>query len=142
LRLQALLELIFCVPMDVKLRILTIFQIVLDLTRVIPILEVIAFPLISEQTRRDFTMILAHSEAARSGGDKMIDSGFRDVTGRVKHLLAASPIADLRHIKVVQQGDQVLLQGRVRSFYAKQMAQETVRRAINGMHLVNAVSVD
>ena len=87
-------------------------------------------------------MKLAHSEDARSGGDTMIDSGFRDVTGRVKHLLAASPIADLRHLKVVQQGDQVLLQGRVRSFYAKQMAQETVRRAINGMHLVNAVSVD
>ncbi len=129
-------------PVDVKLRILTIFQIVLDLTRVIPILEVIAFQLIGEHARHDFMMKLAHSEAARSGGDKMIDSGFRDVTGRVKHLLAASPIADLRHIKVVQQGDQVLLQGRVRSFYAKQMAQETVRRAINGMHLVNAVSVD
>jgi osmotically-inducible protein OsmY len=87
-------------------------------------------------------MKLAHYECASSGEDMMIDSGFRDVTGRVKHLLAASPIADLRHIKVVQQGDQVLLQGRVRSFYAKQMAQETVRRAINGMHLVNAVCVD
>lgn len=72
----------------------------------------------------------------------MIDSGFRDVTGRVKHLLAASPIADLRHLKVVQQGDQVLLQGRVRTFYAKQMAQETVRRAIHGLQLVNSVSVD
>jgi osmotically-inducible protein OsmY len=72
----------------------------------------------------------------------MIDSGFRDVTGRVRHLLASSPIADLRRLKVVQQGDQVLLQGRVKSFYAKQMAQETVRRAIHGMHLVNAVCVD
>ncbi len=87
-------------------------------------------------------MKLAHSKVLVQEGDTMIDSGFRDVTGRVKHLLAASPIADLRHLKVVQQGDQVLLQGRVRTFYAKQMAQETVRRAINGMHLVNAVSVD
>lgn len=72
----------------------------------------------------------------------MIDSGFRDVAGRVRLLLASSPIADLRRLKVVQQGDQVLLQGHVRSFYAKQMAQETIRRAIHGMQLVNAVSVD
>jgi osmotically-inducible protein OsmY len=72
----------------------------------------------------------------------MIDSGFRDVTGHVRHLLASSPIADLRRLKVIQQGDQVLLQGHVRSFYAKQMAQETVRRALHGMQIVNSVSVD
>lgn len=72
----------------------------------------------------------------------MIDSGFRDVTGRVRHLLATSPIADLRHLKVEQQGDQVFIQGRVKTFYAKQMAQETIRRVIHGLHIVNAVSVD
>lgn len=72
----------------------------------------------------------------------MIDSGFRDVTGRIQHLLAESPIADIRRIRVERQGDQVFLQGRVRSFYAKQMAQETIRRAAGDLQIVNSVSVD
>ncbi len=72
----------------------------------------------------------------------MIDSGFRDVTGRIQHLLAESPIAEVRRIRVERQGDQVFLQGRVRSFYAKQMAQETIRRAAGDLQIVNSVSVD
>jgi osmotically-inducible protein OsmY len=75
-------------------------------------------------------------------GPKMIDSGFRDVTGRLKVLLAESPLADVRRIRVEQNGDHILLQGRVKSFYAKQMAQETVRRASQGYHIVNSVNVD
>lgn len=72
----------------------------------------------------------------------MIDSGFRDVTGRIRHLLAESPIAEVRRVRVEQQGDQVFLQGRVRSFYVKQMAQETVRRAVGKLRIVNSVSVE
>ena len=72
----------------------------------------------------------------------MIDSGFRDVTGRIQHLLAESPIADLRRIRVEQEGNRVLLQGRVRTFYAKQMAQETARRATQDLRIVNSVNVD
>ena len=72
----------------------------------------------------------------------MIDSGFRDLTGRMKLLLSESPIAEVRRIRVEQDGDRVLLQGRVRTFYAKQMAQETVRRASGELHIVNSVSVD
>lgn len=72
----------------------------------------------------------------------MIDSGYRDLTGRIKHLLAESPIADIRRIRVEQDGDRLLLHGRVRTFYAKQMAQETVRRANSGLHIVNSVNVD
>ena len=72
----------------------------------------------------------------------MIDSGYRDITGRIRHLLAESPIAEVRRIRVEQQGDQVFLQGRVRSFYAKQMAQETIRRATGNLQIVNSVSVD
>jgi osmotically-inducible protein OsmY len=75
-------------------------------------------------------------------GLTMIDSGFRDMTGRIRLLLAESPIAEVRRIQVEQDGDRVLLQGRVRTFYAKQMAQETVRRAKCGLHIVNSVSVD
>lgn len=75
-------------------------------------------------------------------GPIMIDSGYRDITGRIRHLLSASPIAELRRIRVQQEGDRVLLMGQVRSFYLKQMAQETVRRAGTGIHIVNSVSVD
>ncbi len=59
----------------------------------------------------------------------MIDAGIRDVTGRLRTLLMESPIADLRKLRVQQDGDRVLLVGRVKSFYAKQMAQETIRGA-------------
>lgn len=72
----------------------------------------------------------------------MIDAGIRDVTGRLRTLLSESPIADLRYLRVQQDGDRVLLIGRVRSFYAKQMAQETIRGAARGLHIVNEVKVD
>lgn len=72
----------------------------------------------------------------------MIDSVFRDVTSRIQHLLVESPIADLRRVQVEQLGDQLVLHGRVRTFYAKQMAQETVRRAATDLRIVNSVSVE
>ncbi len=72
----------------------------------------------------------------------MIDTGICDITGRIKLLLANSPIAEVRRIRVEQDGNRVLLQGRVRTFYAKQMAQETARRANCGLHIVNSVHVD
>lgn len=72
----------------------------------------------------------------------MIDSGFRDITGRIRHLLAESPISDVRRVDVEQVGDRVLLSGRVRTFYAKQMAQETVRSAVGKLQIVNSVNVD
>ena len=72
----------------------------------------------------------------------MIDSALCDFTGRIKSLLLTSPIAEVRRIRVVQDGDRVLLQGRVRTFYAKQMAQETARRANCGLYIVNSVSVE
>lgn len=72
----------------------------------------------------------------------MIDTTFRDVTGRIKVLLSESPIAEVRRIRVEQDGDRLFLQGRVGSFYAKQMAQETIRSASRGLHIINSVSVD
>lgn len=72
----------------------------------------------------------------------MIDSALRDSTGRIKLLLSESPMAEVRRIRVEQDGDRVLLQGRVATFYAKQMVQETARRANCGLHIINSVSVD
>ncbi|MEM7475033.1 MAG: BON domain-containing protein [Planctomycetota bacterium] len=78
----------------------------------------------------------------------MIDSGVRDtagekdIAGRARNLLSESPIAEVRHVRVEQKGDKILLQGRVRTFYAKQMAQETVRPALGDLLLVNSVNVE
>lgn len=72
----------------------------------------------------------------------MIDSGIRDITGRLRVLLAESPIAEIRRLRVQQDGDRVHLAGNVRTFYAKQMAQETIRGASRGLHIVNDVKVD
>lgn len=72
----------------------------------------------------------------------MIDSGIRDITGRLRVLLSESPISEIRHLRVHQDGDRVMLAGRVRTFYAKQMAQETIRGAVRGLHIVNEVKVD
>ena len=75
-------------------------------------------------------------------GQTMIDSGFRDVTGRIRTLLSESPMAEIRQLRVEQDGDRIKLEGNVRSFYAKQMAQETIRGATRGLHIVNSVCVD
>lgn len=72
----------------------------------------------------------------------MINSAVLDITGRIKRLLSESPLADVRRIHVEQDGDRVFLQGRVKTFYAKQMAQETIRSAASGMYIVNSVRVD
>ncbi len=72
----------------------------------------------------------------------MIDSAVCDVTTRIELLLAESPLAEIRSVRVQQEGDRVFLQGRVRSFYAKQMAQETIRIAAIGLHIVNTLDVD
>jgi len=72
----------------------------------------------------------------------MINSAMLDITGRIKRLLSESPMADVRRVHVEQDGDRVFLQGRVKTFYAKQMAQETIRSAASGMHIVNSVRVD
>ena len=85
---------------------------------------------------------LTVSNLSQRTGDQMIDSGFRDITGRIRHLLAESPISDVRRVDVEQVGDRVLLSGRVRTFYAKQMAQETVRSAVGKLQIVNSVNVD
>lgn len=72
----------------------------------------------------------------------MIQAGVCDATVRIRKLLLQSPIAEVRRLRVEQDGDQVTLQGRVRTFYAKQMAQETIRCATRGLQIVNSVSVD
>jgi osmotically-inducible protein OsmY len=72
----------------------------------------------------------------------MIDSGFQDVLGQATKMLNDSPFAALRDLRVEQEGELVLLRGRVDSFFLKQLAQETVRSATRGIEMINEVLVD
>jgi hypothetical protein len=65
-----------------------------------------------------------------------------DVATQAKAALATSRIFDLRCLDVEQDGDSVVLRGRVDSFYHKQLAQELVRVAVDGTEVVNAISVE
>jgi hypothetical protein len=55
--------------------------------------------------------------------------------------LAASPIFALRELDVDVVGERLLLSGRVHCFYHKQLAQEIVRNAVEGVRVINAISV-
>lgn len=65
-----------------------------------------------------------------------------DVCVRAKNALSQSPIYVLREIRVGQDGDALLLQGRVDTFYHKQLAQEVVRMVADGMRVENELVVD
>jgi BON domain len=64
-----------------------------------------------------------------------------DAAVLAKAALAKSRIFDLRCLDVEQDGDSVVLRGRVDSYYHKQLAQELVRIALDGQGVVNAICV-
>ncbi len=72
----------------------------------------------------------------------MIDSGFQDVLGQARKMLDDSPFAEIRSLRVEQDGELVLLRGRVGTFFMKQLAQETVRIATRGVEVQNNVLVN
>lgn len=72
----------------------------------------------------------------------MIDAGSSHVITKVRKVLSESPIWELRQLEVEQKGETVYLQGRVRSFYHKQLAQEVILRATRELPLINEVHVE
>jgi osmotically-inducible protein OsmY len=60
---------------------------------------------------------------------------------RAKQALLASSIFVLRELQVEREGSNLVLSGKVDSFYHKQMAQEIVRAVARGVNLVNQVDV-
>lgn len=72
----------------------------------------------------------------------MIDIVESKVPNQAKNLLEQSSITELRELVVEEEGERLLISGRVRSFYHKQLAQETVRQVALGLHVVNRVDVD
>lgn len=56
-------------------------------------------------------------------------------------ILAASPIPQLRGLIVTTTDREVIIRGKVPTYYLKQLAQEAVRGAVGGRRLVNQVVV-
>jgi osmotically-inducible protein OsmY len=71
----------------------------------------------------------------------MMEITQQDVAEAVSAVLASSSVRELRELRVDGSANTLQLSGRVRSFYHKQLAQETVRRVASGMQLVNHVRV-
>lgn len=65
----------------------------------------------------------------------------KDFQKRAQLALEASPFYALRELYVEHDGDTLLIRGRVSSFYHKQLAQEVVRHAAEGVEVVNSIEV-
>ncbi len=65
----------------------------------------------------------------------------KDVQSRAQKSLAISPVYALRELRVEQQGEALLIVGTVSSFYHKQLAQEVVRAAVEGVEMINSINV-
>jgi hypothetical protein len=65
----------------------------------------------------------------------------KDVRSRAQEALSGSPVYALRELQVERQGDTLVIQGMVSSFYHKQLAQEVIRTAAEGMEVVNSIQV-
>ena len=68
-------------------------------------------------------------------------SSVLDSPARAAALLRDNPVNDLRRLEVVETETELIVTGIVTSYYLKQMAQETVRPALNGRKLRNRVLV-
>ena len=64
-----------------------------------------------------------------------------DIAMAASEVLAHSAVAELRRLRVDEKADTLQLSGQVRSFYHKQLAQETIRSVAGDMQLVNRVNV-
>lgn len=71
----------------------------------------------------------------------MIRPGLQDVVCQAKKLLDDSPFPELHAVDVDHQGEKVRLRGEVRTYFLKQLAQETVRSATRGLEVENELLV-
>ena len=72
----------------------------------------------------------------------MADVLAKDVQSEAQSALSSSPIFDLRDIHVEMTESGLLLQGRVTTFYHKQLAQEAIRLIADGLDVQNDISVE
>lgn len=65
-----------------------------------------------------------------------------DTEERAKIALQASPIHALRTLRVTRDGESLIIEGRVPTFYYKQLAQEAVRAVAREHAVINRIDVD
>jgi hypothetical protein len=65
-----------------------------------------------------------------------------DLQRRAQSLLATSPFYELRDLHVEQRDQSLLISGKVRSFYHKQLAQEVLRLVCEQIEVHNAIDVE
>jgi osmotically-inducible protein OsmY len=63
------------------------------------------------------------------------------LASQARAVLQKSKIYTLRKLQVEQTDGAIILRGRVESFYHKQLAQELIRTAIDGVEVINALQV-
>ena len=61
---------------------------------------------------------------------------------RARTALSASPVSALRELDVDMAGERLIISGKVNCFYHKQLAQEVVRSAVEGVRVINLIAVD
>jgi hypothetical protein len=71
----------------------------------------------------------------------MAEESDADYASRANSELGHSPVFALHDLSVEQSGERLVIQGRVSSFYYKQLAQEAVRAVSGGLRVVNSVEV-
>jgi hypothetical protein len=62
-------------------------------------------------------------------------------TSEPSDVLTASPLPQLRRLVVTATDDEIVITGRVSSYYMKQLAQEALRAAAGDRRLLNQVEV-
>ena len=65
-----------------------------------------------------------------------------EIAAAAKLILDRSSVAELRRLRVDESEHELTLRGNVRSYYHKQLAQESVRDVAGQLQVINAVSVD
>jgi hypothetical protein len=84
------------------------------------------------------------TEAARdktTTSDETVATEREGLRQRVRLFLATSHIPTLRHVDVEIDGDVVLLRGKVRSYYEKQMALQFASRVAGVIQVVDSIEV-
>lgn len=66
----------------------------------------------------------------------------RTALSEAREALRQSPIPALRHLNVEEGPNQLILSGRLPSYYYKQLAQETVLPFLGSLELVNQIVVN
>lgn len=72
----------------------------------------------------------------------MLVSAQEEPVHRARAALRASPVSALRELNVEAMAEKLIISGSVHCFYHKQLAQEVVRSVVEGIRVINAVSVD